>query len=134
MIRGGLKATGLRVRDTLCTLDNLVCSSDVEFIAITAGANGDPTTMLQFPNIFGLAPNDEYSFQSAPNYVQTLVNRNLITSAKATLFLNVNSTLMNCTTCSIMSFGSDRRDEGLYVADNEWYHHPWEFKTDQEMN
>ena len=120
---------GLDVTDTLCTLANMFCVSDAEFFAITSGSGPDGTD-LQFPNIFGLAPNDKYAHQSAPDYVQKLKEKLQIKETSATLFLNTGSTLDEwCNPCSLISFGTDKVDNDIYMS-GSWYSHPWEFTSD----
>ena len=103
-IFGGRQAQGYEVEDTLCTLANLICVNEAKFFAITDGPNGGD---LEFPNLFGIAPNDENEDDSAPVYVQKLKEAGAIKTTAVGLFLNPGSTLEDCTTCSLISFGVD---------------------------
>ena len=106
-------------------MTNLICYDNIEFQAIALNDDGG----LTIPNIFGLAPKENSVRSSAPSYIKALKAHNAIKKEEVTLFLNVNTTLLNCTTCSIMSFGGDRTDEDLYTT-GEWYNHRWTFTDD----
>jgi len=123
---GGRQAEGYEVEDTLCTLANLICVNKAKFFAITGGPNGGD---LEFPNLFGIAPNDENEDQSAPAYVQLLKEAGAIKTTAIGLFLNPGSTLEDCTTCSLISFGVDNIQSSEYVK-GEWYSHAWDWTSD----
>jgi len=125
-IYGGRQAKGYEVEDTLCTLSNLICVNKAKFFAITSGPNGGKES---FPNLFGIAPNDENEDQSAPAYVQLLKEAGAIKSTATGLFLNPGSTLEDCTTCSLISFGVDNVQSANYVQ-GSWYSHAWDWTSD----